>query len=628
MVRLLSSCAVALAASLLIACGGGGSSGGSGDKKLPVGSEFSLSGRVTAAGQNGQGAPLPGAAVHLTVDRNGNGRIDDGERVTVRTDAGGNYEAAIVAQEGRTVVVSFESEGYASHLRRVEGGGGGVLVLNAVLDRLEQLGCTGARCATEDNKLSISGLREGLTGGARVFNPVTETHSFPGGFDDSDGNLLISGVFSAVELRDETGQEVDHLEAEAELRMQIPRDTWSVIVDLQPGNGRIDLPFYAFDEVQGTWVRHGQDGWLEDGDGAIVPESAGEAVRSGAFPGVLVAAAKVNHFSYWNLDWPVESHGCIGGVVRSEAGALVAGAMVTASGVTYTGTSGGQLTGADGRFRLNVMRSEGSDDVDQDGVPGETHRVTLRVIHDGNVYALGEFDAPAEPGNGGANCSEEELVLRADRIVAAGLCTLRGTVVGLDGNPVEGAAVMAWDDTLDYDTVSALCGIGWENCNFFAETGADGAFEITAAVLDYPTVWASHSQEGAGFQSLRWSYVRFAGGCPAASLQVRLDEGWDLFEFTVAVDGDAISWAPALPGTFLLVSAADGTPKWGIFSEGGGSFGTPVRYGEVPAGAVQSMPWDGTAPAPLASGDLVSIQASDWSATGIRQMGSGSGVVP
>ena len=628
MFRLHAPCAAAFAASLLLACGGGGSGGKSDGKQQPIGPELSLTGRVTSAGQGGQGTPLAGASIHLSVDRDGNGRIGAGERVTVQSEADGTYAGEIVAGAGQTVVVSFESEGHAPIIRRVEGGGGAELVLNASLHQLEQLECAGARCAMENGRLSITGLAEGVTGAARVFNPVTETHYFPGGFDDSDGNLLISGVFSSVELRDEDGNHVDQLDEDVELRMQIPRDTWAVIVDLHPGNDRIDLPFYAFDEVLGTWVRHDQDGWLEDGNGEIVPESAADAIRSGDFEGALVATAKVNHFSYWNLDWPVESHACIAGVIRTESGAIAEGAVVTAAGVTYSGTSGSQIAGADGRFQLNVMRSEGADDVDQDGVPGETHSVSLRVVHGGRVYNLGQFDAPAEPGNGGEDCLELDLVLRPDQVVEAGLCTVRGTVLDHADDPMERVSVMVWDDSLPSEAIPQICGDGWQLCSFFADTAADGSFELTAAVMDNPTVWASTTWKDGAVESYRWANLSFPGGCPTAPLQIRLTEGWDILEFALSTGGEAFSWEPAQPITYLIVSDAEGMPKWSLVAEEEGNFDGPVRYGEVPAGAMQTMPWDGTAPAALASGDVVTIYATNWSTTGVVQMGTGTGVVP
>ena len=176
-----------------------------------------------------------------------------------------------------------------------------------------------------------------VSGSATVFNPVTDPEAFPGDFSDRDGNLLLSGVFAAVELLDGSGDPLRQLDKPATLRMRMPRDSWSIVQDITPGNGQIDVPLYSFAEVLGTWIREGQ-AVLEDGNGRTLAEGEIGDIRSGAYAGVVVARGEVQHFSYWNVDWPVTTHACITGIIIDADGKAVRGATVTTRGVTYTGT--------------------------------------------------------------------------------------------------------------------------------------------------------------------------------------------------------------------------------------------------------------------------------------------------
>jgi hypothetical protein len=165
----------------------------------------------------------------------------------------------------------------------------------------------------------LEGLPEGFGGSAAVFNPVAQADAFPGGFEERDGAMLISGVFASVALTDDSGDPVTTLAAPATVRMAVPTDTWGIIVDMDPGTDRIEVPLYSFDEEAGTWDADGS-GHLVDGDGALIPESDLAAIRALTYSGTVSAEGEVTHFSYWNVDWPVESHGCVSGVVVDSRG--------------------------------------------------------------------------------------------------------------------------------------------------------------------------------------------------------------------------------------------------------------------------------------------------------------------
>jgi len=594
------------------------------------GSPVVVHGVVLEVGTLGaQPSALAGATVRGTIDRNGNGTIEDGEEVSTTTDSDGKYELQMTAEEGDTLVVGFRGDGVAPLYRTILTGPDGDVMLNATLYGFEDLSCEGARCTIDGSALSIEGLPVDFSGSATVFNPVTDPEAFPGDFSDRDGNLLLSGVFADVELLDGSGAPVQQLDKPAMLRMRMPRETWSIIQDITPGNGQIDVPLYSFDEVLGTWVREGQ-GVLEDGDGRTLGESELGDIRSGAYAGVVVARGEVQHFSYWNVDWPVTSHGAITGIIADSKSKPVKGATVTTRGVTYTGTSTPQTTGRAGRFCVEVMRSEGpGEDVDQDGITGETQRVGLRISAGGKVYDGGEYNTPASQGSCGTAGPVDigTIKLTPDRELHPVVCTVSGTVRSVDGTPVEGAFVGGWDETVDEDVQLSLCSqLPQQFCQFFATTDADGSFTITAVVLDGLSYYAYDSTADESSTVLRWSQGN-TRGCPSQPLDIILSEGFRNINLNAAVSGGVISWMPAEYGAASLYVSGDTDLKW-LIDAGSSNIGTPVTYGTVPAGAEQAFPAGGSPPAALSSGDTVEIFVSGTGSDGYPYSGIGTAVVP
>ena len=89
--------------------------------------------------------------------------------------------------------------------------------------------------------------------------------------------------------------------------MALPKDNWPSVVDVKPGDDRIQVPLFAFDDASGKWKRDGE-GFLEDDAGKVIAESELAAIRGGAHQGGVTVCGKVSHFSFWNVDWPVADH--------------------------------------------------------------------------------------------------------------------------------------------------------------------------------------------------------------------------------------------------------------------------------------------------------------------------------
>jgi hypothetical protein len=388
------------------------------------------------------------------------------------------------------------------------------------------------------------------------------------------------------------------------------------------------VPLYAFDEARGTWVRDGAAA-LEDDAAVLIPESALASIRSGDFTGGVVARGQVNHFSYWNVDWPIESHACLNGRLLTADGAPAAGAMVTVRGATYTGTTT-TTTDADGRFCVDVLRSEGAgEDVDQDGVAGETQRVAIRAVHLGHVYDLGEAAVPQQSATCNAGCGTiGEVSLTVDRELVPSLCTFTAVVRDRDGQPVPDMLVFASDDTVDVELTLELCAdtpLGF--CLSTGTTDAEGKVSLTAVVVDNLFAFAFGSTQEGDSTVQRWGETLFRG-CPTETLPITLTDGYRFVELALAfAPPGGISWTPATYRATGLTVAGASDVKWVLTAPESG-FASPVTYGTLPAGAEQVLPFDNTPPAALASGDTIGVYLSAPGDDGYPVIGQGFAVVP
>jgi hypothetical protein len=445
-------------------------------------------------------------------------------------------------------------------------------------------------------------------------------------------------VFATFALEDGLGSPLDNLATPATVKMRIPRDTWGVVKDIDAVAAGIQVPLYWFDEVKGTWIREGQ-GHLEDGDGATVPASALASIKDGSYAGALFAVGALTHFSSWNVDWPVETHGRIGGELGecwwNGERKPCAGATVTARGDSYTGTSTPQTVGDDGRFSIAVMRSEGpGEDLDGDGVTGEETDVALRAVWEGRVYDLGVTGMPATQATPGGGDTKDLGVLTLDdrppnsNLLEVGLCTVTGQVLWSDGAPSVNATVWSWDDDIASDVWDSLCLVDPFPCTIFASTDPEGAFSVTTPTLGGPTLWALNTREVGGDARV----VEFAlgsrtyGACPSGPVSLTLDQGYVSVSATVELTANVVSWTPAAFGAAFIEVVSETGLKWLVATDGV-PMSSPITYGSVPAGAIQSFP-EGASPAPLASGDIIWVLVYGTTASGVPYSGGGELVVP
>lgn len=568
------------------------------------------------------------AQVRATIDRNHDGSASDDETYVAMTDADGAYSLDVPVDPGDLVVLRFSDVNNAPVLRTVKAAPKGVMVLNARLgdlDFIHQPECLGTVCALEDGSLALKGLPPETRVSGRVFNPILETYALPDNSRDSTGNLLESAVFAAFKIEDDRGIPIDKLAAPVEMRLLIPRDTWGIMRDIADANDRIDVPLYWFDEVKAIWVRDANPAHLEDGDGHVIAPSSLASIRDGSFSGVIYAVGNVTHLSTWSVAWPIESSGCVSGRVLDETGRPAEGAAVTLQGVSYTGASTTVVLGPDGRFCLEARRSEApGEDLDGNGKLGEKSTVLIRVAAGQDLHDLGAFEMPVAAGAcGSAGCVDVgDLRLTQTTLLKTDWCTINGTVTFPEGDPA-GDEIALSDDNVRPDVLTSMCktGLDWSCTTAFIDFKT-GFFSVTSPVVGElklaagPSRWLEPGALETGIAARNFT------SCPTALLALTAVPHHISLDYTIAVDGNAISWTPARYGISLLTVRSGPDIKWQIYSMNGAVMQTPVTYGVLPAGATQIYPPVGS-PAPLAPGNTVEIESIGASIGGVPYFGNG-----
>jgi hypothetical protein len=576
---------------------------------------ITISGTVYIATQQGGSVTAAnGAKITVSTDVNGNGRIGLREQATATADSNGHYTIHAPVSVGMQSVVRFSLDGHAPLLKTVQintllaiTGFDGTLVEMDSLSDAKNGKWRNQAGSVEINWSKIAG------GSVRNFNPATEADKFPGSFSDNKGSMLISGVFTAFDLQDADGKPLTTTASgsPARIRMRVPRDTWGAVVDTAPGTGRIDVPMYYFNEETGQWVRgtteQGDDlsGWLEQENGDIIAESQLTAVQSGTFAGQIFAASDVTHFSYWNVDWPISSHACISGTLLDSDGNPLAGATINVAGVTYTGNSSPQTTDENGKFCVDVMRSEApGEDINNNGVTGETQKVLITCSNGGKLYNFGEFEMPVQSGTCPTDCLTVELKATADKEVQVSLCSLSGAA-SVEGAPKAGIFVYAYDDLIDPQVWEDTCG----TCTPYAYTDAAGAFSMSSPVALKPVLMGMYTEETSDPLVGTFIYMsqKTLMGCPTQPVNLNLELLFCIVSSpTIDLTGDTISLSPDIPLTVLIVTGTTGL-KWLIYATDESGFSGPVTYGTVPSGATQSQPLSNGTPMALATGDIIMV---------------------
>jgi hypothetical protein len=210
------------------------------------------------------------------------------------------------------------------------------------------------------------------------------------------------------------------------------------------------IPAWSYDEETGKWV--------EQGSGTVVE-----------IDGQLYWNFEAPHFSTWNCDQPISTHGCLTGVVTDVQGAPKSGATVRAVGITYTSTTTAR-TGQDGSFCLEVKN-------------GET--VWAEISYSISGQTATQRTDPVTIPSGQASCSIGVQTCTDLGVIPVDIQTcVSGVVVDASNSGIEGMQV-----------VSPNGGV--------ATTAGDGSFCLTVPVFQSTDVFVLTEQDEAGYQPIR-----------------------------------------------------------------------------------------------------------------------------
>jgi hypothetical protein len=608
-------------ASLVIVAFAASSLGVTGCSARKTTGTVTVTGKVLKLDSDGTTDPLSGGTVRVGCDLDGDGTLQPEEYKEGLTASDGTFSVSAGTLDGKTISVRFSDSSTNSTVRTLTAKPGDqAAYFQVTLVRVERLDCEAGRCVSPDRSLKIDGLDDGFKVRGKTFNPVEFPAAMPGGFVDSTGTLLVSGVFATVDLEDDDGNPVSKLSKAATLRMRVPPETWAETVDIQPGDDRIQVPMYFFDEAVGSFVRDGT-GHYEDVNGAPIPESQLPQLKAGTYAGVVFARADVTHFSTWNVDWPVTTQTCMSGILLKKDGSPAAGAQLEVEGLTYTGRSPDHIAGSDGRYCVPVMRSEGpGEDFGKvgpgNGVPGEKQRVATIVRIGDQAWDLGEEDTPTTAG---CDCTNpRQITLDDARLLQAKACTLSGTVRGVDGNVAPQNTVVSARSVFEVPTNAPQC----TDCTGGTPVDASGNYSFKAQGYGQLRVEAVYYRQVNGQSQMEQAAVT-RRVCPSQPVDLRLKVTRRVSVATLTVTGNVLSWTPAEPMQNITIMRGS-TALW-MVAAASASITPPISIGATPAGAFVVTPWTAGS---LQSGDTISISGSRMGEDGVDQMTLGTYEVP
>jgi len=274
-----------------------------------------------------------------------------------------------------------------------------------------------------------------------------EIFAAPGDFtavaaDGSDKRLESFGMIQ-VNLMGSDGQELNLDDEGAAILMPI-QDLGS-----QPVLGET-VTAWSYDTDTGKWI--------EEGFGTVVDVD-----------GDLFWEFTANHFSTWNCDRPISTHGCLSGQITTSQGEPRSGATIRAVGQTYISTTTARTDG-NGDFCLEVKN-------------GETVWVEIS-------YAVGGQPAtqrtdPVTIPSGQGTCYDGDVSDCVDLgvIPVDIMSCVNGVVIDGQNNPVVGA-----------DIVSPQGGI--------AVTDNDGMFCLSVPVFQTTQVFVQTNIDSIGYQPI------------------------------------------------------------------------------------------------------------------------------
>lgn len=383
------------------------------------------------------------------------------------TDSNGHFVLENVTPTERAIV-SFRKNAYARSsvpLEIFEGVENTVLQRLALIDHMLYFEASDGYNFEDDSALKLEFPSNNIVDSSgkiydgsvvvevTVFDLVSDVDSgneifaAPGDFTAVNGvgedKVLESFGMVQVNMMTPTGEELQLGSTPSLVRLPVQN------LGIAPAVGD-EIPAWSYDEALGKWAE----------------ETVGTVAE---FNGELVWEFEAPHFSTWNCDRPISTHGCLTGVVTDVQGTPRSGATVRAVGITYISTTTAR-TDQDGSFCLEVKN-------------GETVWAEISYTLAGQT-ATQRTDPVTVPG-GTASCS-----------IGSQSCVDLGELPVDIQTCISGVVVDASNSGLaDMQVVSPNGGV--------ATTASDGSFCLTVPVFQSTDIFVLTEIDEIGYQPVR-----------------------------------------------------------------------------------------------------------------------------
>ncbi len=282
-----------------------------------------------------------------------------------------------------------------------------------------------------------------LSASVAFVNPASQPELMPGSFlayksESEKGFITLSSAgLLSIELQNEKGEYVSTFAPKIarmkkkqqgevkkpSLRMKIPEDVYHTLYDyINETTDKVEVPMWYYDEIKGVWIQGEELGILQDENGNIIKPTELVKIVLGKEFKKLYVSAKVEHFSAWNVDYPVDTHAAVGGQVVDENGNPISGLFITTEGNTYGGLGDwkGTYTDDNGNFWVDVKKSEPVHDEPSKGKMFGPYDDYLNDIVD---------KIPPSTDGGGVNCND--IINQYRRVLANDIKALEDAVFDL-----------------------------------------------------------------------------------------------------------------------------------------------------------------------------------------------------
>jgi len=255
---------------------------------------------------------------------------------------------------------------------------------------------------------------------------------FPGDYfatndiSQSSDILLESIAFFDISVSDASGNDLSQLTEPAQVSLRLPAIYQTGGMQAGKYQANDTIPWWSYNEQQGTWLREDAQPDTPAIDNALITEVDGE----------LFASAAVTHFSWWNVDAPMDDQACFTVQVLDGDGQPMPNMSVLAIGVTYENTYY-TSTNAEGYATVIVKKEtdalpEKFKLLAQQGSTRFDYNVTDAAEGDtglDHLYSSSMTSTPTDTGFG--NCT-----LLTNQIIASYKGAVRGILQDSNGKPI------------------------------------------------------------------------------------------------------------------------------------------------------------------------------------------------